>query len=401
MSASVLYNAYGIKGVKYKSLRKLKGAIVYVVEMAYKSFSCPKCSCKSSHFKGKKTRRLKMPPTGSMKCYLDLVLHRLKCSECGHQWWPRLSFMKGKYRMTRSFIRYALDLLNMSTIQDVANHLGVSWNVVKDIHKLKLGRLYKQISIEDVRYISVDEFAIKKGHEYMTVFSDVESGRVLHAVEGRKGENIAPFLQRLKKEAKNLKAIAMDMSKAYISAVQKILPEIDIVFDHFHVNAVMNKALDEIRKEQQLSLNSGGEKVLKGNRFLLLKNYECLDFNAKNRLEAVFQVNEPLFKGHALKEQFRLFWRQLTEEDGALFLDKWLADAMGSGIQKIKKAAETIKAHRFGLLNYFKHRISNAGAEGLNNKIKTMKRQAYGFRDMDYFKLRLYHLHQQRYSFVG
>lgn len=401
MSASILKFTYGITGVQYKSFRRIKDGIIYCAEMISKKISCPKCSCKNHHFKGKKIRRLKMPPTAKKKCYLDLILRRLKCTRCNHQWWPRLPFMKGKFRMTRAFIQYAFDLLGICTVQDVARYLGISWNVVKSIHKLKLKSLYKKIPLREVRYVSLDEFAIKKGHEYMSVFTDIESGRVLHAVEGRKMEDIQPFLLKLKEEANDLKAIAIDMSIPYISAVRNALPEIDIVFDHFHVNGLMNKALDDIRKEHQESFNQGEEKVLKGNRFLLLRNYETLDVESKSRLETILQVNEPLFKAHALKEQFRLFWRLSCAEEGSDFLDKWIFDALNSGIKRLKKLAETVEFHREGLISYFRHRISNAGAEGLNNKIKTMKRQAYGFRDMEYFKLRLYHLHKSRYSFVG
>jgi transposase len=401
MSTSNLYHAHGIKGVEYKSSAYEKGAIFYSVEMVHQKISCPKCSSLNHHFKGQKIRRFKMTPVGSKKCFLDVVLHRLKCSECDHHWWPRLPFMKGKFQMTRSLIQYAFDLLSISTIQDVSRLLGISWNAIKRIHKMKLEKLYKKIPLEEVKYISVDEFAIKKGHEYMTVFSDIESGRIIHAVEGRTAADIAPFLIELTNKAKNLKAIAMDMSLSYISAVQQFLPQIDIVFDHFHVNALMNKALDDIRKEQQQNLNQKEEKVLKGNRFLLLRNYENLEPEFKNRLEAILEVNEPLFKAYALKEQFRLFWRQDSVQKAWVFLDQWISDAQATGIRKLRKMADTLDEHRIGLLNYFKHRISNAAAEGINNKIKTMKRQAYGFRDIPYFKLRLYHLHEQRYAFVG
>jgi transposase len=401
MSTSNLYHAHGIKGVEYKSTSYEKGCIVYRTEMVYQKICCPQCRSQDSHFKGQKTRRFLMTPVGAKKCYLDVLLHRLKCCDCNYRWWPRLPFMKGKFQMTRSLIRYAFDLLSISTIQGVSQLLGISWNVIKKIHKMKLGKLYKKIDITKVKYLSVDEFAIKKGHEYMTVFSDVESGRIVHAVEGRKIEDITPFLLKLKSQAKNLKAIAMDMSVSYISAVKSILPGLDIVFDHFHVNALMNKTLDEIRREQQQNLNQDEEKVLKGNRFLFLRNYEDLEPEFKDRLEAVLQINEPLFKAHALKEQFRLFWRQNSAQKAWIFLDQWISDAQATGIRKLKKMADTLDNHRSGLLNYFKHRITNAAAEGINNKIKTMKRQAYGFRDMEYFKLRLYHLHEQRYAFVG
>ena len=401
MSTSNLYHAYGIKGVQYKSTQYEKKSIIYFAEMVYQKIRCPNCSSKNSHFKGQKKRRFRMIPIGSKKCFLDVILHRLKCVDCGHMWWPRLSFMKGKSQMTRAFIQFAFDLLSMSTVQDVSRLLGISWNVVKRIHKMKLKKLYKKIDLKDVKYISLDEFAIKKGHEYMSAFTDIESGRIIHAVEGRMINDITPFLLRLKKEAKNLQAIAMDMSVPYIAAISEILPEIDIVFDHFHVNALMNKALDEVRKEQQGNLNEREQKVLKGQQFLLLRNYKDLQPEFKDRVEAILQVNEPLFKAYVLKEQFRLFWEQKTLKEAWIFLDQWISDAIETGISKLKKMAKTLDNHRIGLLNYFKHRISNAAAEGINNKIKTMKRQAYGFRDMEYFKLRLYHLHEQRYAFVG
>lgn len=235
--------------------------------------------------------------------------------------------------MTRSFIQYAFDLLSMSTIQDVSRLLGVSGNCIKRIHKMKLSTLYKTISLREVKYLSVDEFAVKKGHEYMTVFSDITTGRIVHAVEGRSMSDIEPFLFRLKREAKHLQAIARDMSLSYIGAVEKVLPHVDIVFDHFHVDALLNKALDEVRKQQMENLNQKEEQVLKGNRFLLLKNYNNLDSEGKNRLESILQANEPLFKAYTLKEQFHLFWNQESLKKGWVFLDQWIEDALGTGIK--------------------------------------------------------------------
>ena len=176
MSTSNLYHAYGIKGVQYKSTQYEKKSIIYFAEMVYQKIRCPNCSSKNSHFKGQKKRRFRMIPVGSKKCFLDVILHRLKCVDCGHIWWPRLSFMKGKSQMTRAFIQFAFDLLSMSTVQDVSRLLGISWNVVKRIHKMKLKKLYKKIDLKDVKYISLDEFAIKKGHEYMSAFTTLSQG---------------------------------------------------------------------------------------------------------------------------------------------------------------------------------------------------------------------------------
>ncbi len=399
MSTSLLYHAYGISGVQYQSTKFEAGAITIHAIMVDPS-QC-KCGCTRTIFKGQKKRQFKMVPFGGKPCFLNVLLHRVACPQCGHKWWPRLPFMKGKFRMVRSMIAHVLDLLHFSTLLDVSRFLKISWNVVKRIHKEKLTALYKTIPLEDLEYITVDEFSIRKGHEYMTVFTDLRSGRIIHAVEGRTIEAVAPFFKKLAKHAPKLKAIAMDMSKSYYPAAQEFLPNVDVVFDHFHVTALLNKALDEVRKDQQQNLSGADAKVLKGSRFLFLTNYDNLDLENQTRLGALLAVNEPLFLAHSLKEQFQLFWEKDSVEEAEHFLVRWGVDALATGLKPLRRVVKTLHQYKTGLLNYFKHRISNAAAEGINNKIKTMKRQAYGFRDIEYFKLRLYHLHESRYAFVG
>lgn len=362
---------------------------------------CPECGGRHVIFKGQKTRDFVMPPVGRKKCRLNLSFHRHCCKECGRRWWPHLPFMDGKHRYVRAFALTVLDLLRFGTIQAVAEYLGVGWDMIKDIHKTKLSAGYRYIPLNKVRYIGVDEFSIKKGHKYMTVFTDLESGRILHAVEGRSKEDIEPFLNKLKRRAGKLKAISMDMSSSYFWAVRNTLPHIDIVFDHRHVTALMNREIDNFRRELQNELDKADGKTLKGSRFLLLKNYDSLEEDHKKRLDKLLETNKPLFLIHSMKEQLGLFWKTDSIENAGTFLDTWIHDASRSGIRQLAKVAKTLAGYRTCLLNYFKHRISNGKVEGLNNKIKTLKRQAYGFRDMEYFKLRLYNLHTQRYSLTG
>lgn len=144
---------------------------------------------------------------GRKKCYLDLLLHRLKCNECGKLWWPTPGFLDGKHRYARSFALTVLDLLSFGTISSVAHYLGVGWDLIKEIHKSKLSRTYRSIPLENLNSMGIDEFSIKKGHEYMTIFTDLESGRIVHAVEGRSKEAIQPFLEKLGKQAKNLNPV--------------------------------------------------------------------------------------------------------------------------------------------------------------------------------------------------
>lgn len=401
MSTSILYHAFGVRGIHYESTHYFGDCISINARMTDQFIKCPECGSRQAVFKGQKRRLLRMSPLGRKRCFLNLLLHRLKCRECDHLWWPTLPFMDGKHRYVRSFALTVLDLLKFGTIRSVAEFLGVGWDLVKDIHKNKLSSLYRTIPLHKLKYIGVDEFSLRKGHEYMTIFIDIESGRILHAVEGKNKEDLRPFLEKLSRKAKKLKAVAMDMSGSYYSAVRQWLPGVDIVFDHYHVSALMNQAMDEIRRGQQKELDELGQKTLKGNRFLLLRNYDSLNPDRKVRLDALLQANQPLFLAHTLKEQLRLFWEKEDIESAKSFLDVWLKDAMNSGIRVLARVAKTLAGYRTGLLNFFIHGITSAVVEGTNNKIKTLKRQAYGFRDMEYFKLRLYHLHTQRYSLTG
>lgn len=397
MSTSVLYHAFQIEGVKYNSTSHQGRNVIFHADIADKHFYCANCKSHDVYSKGQRERRFHLPPIGRKQCFLDLRVHQTFCKTCGQLHWSHLPFMKGKSPMTRSFMRTALDLLSFGTIKSVAEYLRVGWDCIKNLHKDKLQTLYSNISLKDLEYISVDEFAIAKGHEYMTVFTDIRSGRVIHAVEGKDSNAVIPFLKRLNKKAINLKGIAMDMSPAFFSAVKQELPHVAIIFDHFHVMKMMNTILDDIRKEQQKIHGN----TLKGDRFLLLKNYDNLDVNGMERLNALLAVNEPLFVAHTMKEQLRALWKQEGRKSGEEFLKKWCLDATLTGIKPLMRVAKNLWRRSEGLLNYFDHRISNGKAEGINNKIKTLKRQAYGFRDMDYFKLRLYHLHEQRHQLTG
>ena len=192
------------------------------------------------------------------------------------------------------------------------------------------------------------------------------------------------------------------MSASYIPAAREYLPKVDIVFDRFHVMALMNRAVDDVRREQCNQLEGEKKQVLKGTRFLLLRNYASLSKEQTDQVNTLFSVNIPLFQAHALKEQLRLFWEMSSMSEAGSFLLHWIDGVRCTGLKPLIKVANTLENYFSELINYYKHgKISNGKAEGINNKIKTLKRQSYGFRDMEYFKLRLYHLHAQKYALCG
>ena len=401
MSTSLLYHAFGISNVEYRSTRYVGNSVIFKAEMSKSAKSCSFCHSSLVIFKGKKTRFMHLPPVGRKRCVLELIMHRLLCKDCGHLFWPRLQFMNGNRRYTRSFALSVLDLLQFATIRAVADYLNVGWDMIKEIHKLKLSRIYKKQRLSNLTYLGIDEFSTQKGHKYMSIFVDLQTGRIIHAIEGRSYEAVSPFLKKLARHAKNLKAVAVDMSRSYIKAVEEHLGHVDIVFDHYHISALVNRAIDQLRKELQADLDRQGKRHLKGSRFLFLYNYSNLTENKKKKLQILLDANKPLFYMYNMKELLRYFWKFKNPERAKEFLYLWCHDALTSGIKPFIRLGMTINKYKDQILNYFKHHITNAMVEGINNKIKTLKRQAYGFRDLEYFKLRLYHLHRSRYSFAG
>ena len=401
MSTSLLYHAFNLKDLEYRSTRYHAGNIILKAEMSDAAKVCTRCQSGNVIFKGKRTRLFHLPPIGRKRCLLELVMHRVLCKSCESMYWPRLQFMNGNKRYTRAFALTVLDLLQFSTIKAVANYLNVGWDLIKEIHKNKLKTMYKSPKYKDLVYLGIDEFSIRKGHSYMTIFVDLQSARIIHAVEGRSSEAIAPFLSKIGRKATNLKAVAVDMSQSYIKAINEALPHVDIVFDHYHISALVNRSIDDLRKDLQNQLDEDGKKYLKGSKYLFLRNYSNLTDESKAKLQGLLDVNESLFLMYNMKEMLRYFWMFSNQNQAKQFLRSWCFDALCSGIKPFIRLGLTLNKYKEQILNYFKHRITNAVVEGTNNKIKTLKRQAYGYRDMEYFKLRLYHLHSSRYALSG
>lgn len=284
--------------------------------------------------------------------------------------------MDGNRRYTRAFGLTVMELLQHCTIKDVANYLNVGWDLVKEIHKQRLEVTYRNQPFKDLVYLGIDEFSIRKGHKYMTIFMNLQTGRIIHAIEGRAADIVSPFMKTLRKKAKNLKAVAVDMSQSYVKAIQENLGHVDIVFDRYHIAALANTAIDELRREIQAELDEEGKKYLKGSKYLFLRNYTNLEEDGKAKLQSLLDVNRPLFFMYNMKVFLQYFWLFKTPDRAKEFLYSWCQDAMDSEIGSLARLGKTIDKYKDQILNYFKHRITNAIVEGTNNKIKTLKRQA-------------------------
>jgi len=326
------------------------------------------------------------------------------CLECGVLRQVHLGFAEARRCYTRTFERYVLTLSQRMTILDVSRHLGVSWDIVKEIQKRYLTRRFSRPRLKDVRYLAIDEIAIRKGHKYLTVVLDLKSGAVVFVGDGKGAESLVPFWRRLRRSGAQVKAVAIDLSPAYTSAIMTHLPEAAIVYDHFHVIKLFNDTLSNLRREiQRQAQTKEGKQAVKGIRWLLLKRSANLDEtkNERQRLQTALELNAPLATGYYLKEDLGQLWKQPNKGIASCFLDGWIERALAANIPLITTFARTLKRHRQGILAYYDYRITTGPLEGVNNKIKTLKRQAYGYRDIDFFKLRILGLHEAKYALVG
>jgi transposase len=289
------------------------------------------------------------------------------------------------------------------TIVDIARHLNVGWDLVKDIQKRYLQRRFAKPSLKKARIIAIDEITIGKGHRYLTVVLNLLTGAVIFVGDGRGADALDGFWKRVKRSKINIEAVAIDMSPAYISAVEKNLPEATIVFDHFHIIKMFNDKLAQLRRQLQAEAQQAHKKVLKGTRWLLLKNPENLnaDKNEHQRLQQALKLNQPLATAYYLKEELRQLWNQINKKKATAVLTNWIAQANAAGIKILTQLATSMAEHAKGILAYYDYRISTGPLEGTNNKIKTLQRQAYGFRDREFFKLKIYALHTSKYALVG
>jgi transposase len=404
MSTSHMYHAFGIRGYHYRRTDYQNGHVIYTIEQDPRTCCCSACGSPRVQLRGQVERRFRSLPIGSRTTFVVLPIPRVSCQACGVVRQVKVPFADPRRSYTRSFERYALELCRRMTIRDVANHLGVSWDVIKDIQNRDLSRRFAKPKLKHLRQIAIDEIAIAKGHRYLTVVLDLDSGAVVFVGDGKGADALNPFWKRLRGSKARIEAVAMDMSKAYRAAVSTHLPAATIVFDRFHVMKLFNDKLSDLRRALYREATDLLQKrVLKGTRWLLLKAAENLDEkkDEKTKLEEALSLNKALAVAYYLKEDLRQFWEQPGKKFATLFLAGWIKRAESSGIRVLQQMARTVAAHRSGLLAYHDVMITSGPLEGTNNKIKTMKRHAYGFRDKEFFKLKILAIHETRYELVG
>jgi transposase len=404
MSTSLLYHGFGVRGYQYVSTEYREANVYFTIEQPREHLRCSHCGSKEVWAQGSTPRVFRSLPIGGKATFLCFAVPRVLCFMCTHVRQVDISFAQPRRQYTKAFERYALDLSLHMTIKDSANHLQVSWDTIKDIQKRYLQKRFGKPKLRNLKEIAIDEVAAGKGHRYLTLVLDLRSGAVVYVGEGKGVKALKDFWPQVRRARARIKAVATDLGRAYIRAVRENLPRVVHVFDHFHVVKLFNEKLSAFRRTLYNQLSCDHQRrLLKGTRWLLLKNPENLDpqRNEIERLQEALALNTPLTTAYYMKEDLRQIWQQRNKATARRVLNDWLQRAEASGIAMLQQFAATLRAHRKGILAYYDYRISTGPLEGMNNKIQTMKRQAYGYRDKEFFKLKIYALHRTKYALVG
>jgi transposase len=294
---------------------------------------------------------------------------------------------------TKRFCRLVSGLCRYMAISAVAKHLNFRWETVKNMDKKYLQETLPALNpaeLTNLKYLGVDEVARAKGHDYMTVVYDLETGHLIWVHEGRTAETFSIFLKQLPESTKQgVLAVAMDMGPAYQKSVRDDLPHADIIFDRFHVMQNYSRAVDNQRRIEFRKADKIGKDLIKGCRFLLLRNAENLTEKQDNKLKKLLQENTNINLIYMLKEQLQALWSYKGYEEMGNALENWCQMADQTNMVYMKRFAKSLRMRKEGICNYAKHPLTTARIEAGNVGIGLLRKRARGIRDTEYFKLKI------------
>lgn len=326
----------------------------------------------------------------SAEVYLRYHYRNIRCASCGRICTEELDVVAPYARVTRRLAMYVYELCKKLTVKDVARHTGLDRKTVKKIDKEFLEEEFGKTDYGGLEILAIDEISISKGHKYMTVVLDYQTGRVVWMGEDRTKETLDAFFSEMPEDVrKGIKAVAMDMWKAYINRVKHWCPNAKIVFDFYHVVRDFNKVIDKVRRRELARADGDEKELLKGSRYLFLKNDEKLSARQKVKLDDILKVNSNLNAVYILKDALKLLYSYDIREKVSELIDLWCQYADQTGIPEVSAFGRRLQMHREGILNHCDYNISTEKLEGTNNTIKVIKRKAYGYRDQRYFTLKV------------
>jgi len=353
-----------------------------------KEASCPQCGEACALYDLREERRWRHLDTMQFETIIRCRVPRCKCPEHGVQT-VKVPWADKHGRFTLMFEAFAVQVLQAcANVEAARKLLGLSWQQADEIRGRAVERGLQRRGEEAIERVGLDEKSFGKHHDYISVMSDLDQGRVLEVVPERKQEAAESLLLTLSKQQRDeVLAVAMDMWPALMNAAEAHLPEAVIVHDKFHVAKHLGEAVDKVRKQENRALYQQGDTSLKGAKYLFLKNPENMKDSQRERFEALRQSNLKTARAWAIKDQFNAFWSFDFVGGARACFEQWHGWAVRSRLEPIKQKARMLKKHLKGLLGYTLHPITNAVTEGLNSKIQNIKSSARGFRSFQRYRI--------------
>jgi transposase len=366
---------------------------VFVAHHEGRLWGCPSCQAQlpiNDHSEERAWRHL---DTGGFETYLRARPPRVKCPEHGVRQ-VHLPWAEPKSRHTKAFERFAIDVMKETDVKGAANILRCSWDEAWGIMERAVHRGLERKEHRLPALVGVDEKAIRKGQRYLTLVHSIEGGTVEYIADERTQASLDGYFQSFSdKERQGVRAVVMDMWDPYINSVKAYLddPEQKIVFDKFHIMKHMGEAVDTVRKAEHKALRAEGLETLTGTKYLWLYAERNLPAKHKGVFRVLKALNLKTARAWAIKESLGALWNYHYLAWATKFYTQWFFWATHSRLQPVIDVAYMLKRHAYGVLNYFSvARITNAAAEGLNSKIQTIKKMAYGYRNKEHFKTAIF-----------
>lgn len=329
---------------------------------------------------------------GGCSMMLQVEYRKIWCDTCGGVRVEHLEFLDHHQRVTHRLAAYAAELCRLGlSVTAVANHLDLDVKTVKAIDKAVLKTKFGETRYAGLRRLAIDEIALKKGqNDYMTVVLDYDTGRVVWMDRGHGVATLDAFFREMPWLVREqIQAVAIDMWDPYVKAIRCWCPQADIVFDLFHVVRAFSRIIDEIRNEEFRQADRGNRQTLKGSKYLFLKNWGNLQQDERIRLSEILAMNQRLNTLYWLKDLLRHIWDYRRSGWAEKTLNQWCEVARQDGHPRLMTFAKRLERYRYGILSHCRHPIHTSRIEGVNNKIKVIKRVAYGFHDPEYFALKV------------
>lgn len=385
----------GIQGFWVSSLRFDEGlSTLWIgVERCHRSYRCS-CGRVYEAFYDSYLRSVKDLSFGPFsRVWVEVMQCRVQCVSCGVRS-EELDFVEPRVGYTKRLAgAVALACREIRSIKAVAGQFGLHWSTVKEIDKKALQACLPAVGDTEATLLGVDEFAVKRGQHYGTTVIDAQTGQVLYVGEGRDEGALGRFFEALGPEnCDRIKAIAMDAWRGYAKAKRKYCPKAATVYDPFHVIQMFSqKVIDRVRIDEYQKASASDKTVIRGSKYLLLKNRQNLDHDRSEpaRLVELLDINHRLNLIYILKEDLKRLWTYKSRSWAKKWFDAWCARALEAGIKPLILFTKKLMRHEESVLAHCDYPIHTSVIEGINNKIKVIKRIAFGFRDFEYFALKI------------